>query len=211
MHRSPPVSVFLAFVLSSAAFAAPAPQADPPEPVENAPNYVALNAPQRWQRFGNETLFNPGIYFAALGSAVGSQLSNRPPEWHQGLKGYARRSASQLGVFTVQATIREGAAAALGYEPRYVRSSSKGFLPRFGHAVQWTFLTMDKNGHRRFNIPAVGAAYGSGMISTAWYPDRFSVLHDGVRNGNQQMGVAVGVSVLREFAPELKRFFHWKL
>ena len=141
---------------------------------------------------------------------MGSQLSNRPPEWKQGLKGYARRSGSQAATLAVQATIEEGGAALLGYEPRYIRSASKGVLPRIGHAIGWTFLTYDSNGRKRFNIPAVAAAYGSGMISTAWYPDRFSALHDGVRAGNQQMGVAVGLSIVREFSPELKRFFHLK-
>jgi hypothetical protein len=205
MQRIP---AFLICVLLSATPGFCRPLTDPPDPVENAADYKPLTADQRWSRYTRVTVLNPGIYLAALGSAAISQLSDRPPEWKQGFKGYARRSGSQLGTLALQATIQEGGAAMLGYEPRYIRSASKGVLPRFGHAIGWTFLTYDSNGRKRFNIPAVAGAYGSGMISTAWYPGRFTALHDGVRAGNQEMGVAVGVSILREFSPELRRFFH---
>lgn len=171
---------------------------------------AALTSHERWQRYAAESIFSRTLYLAALGSAAGEQLGNDPPEWRQGAEGYARRSASQLGVLALKVTIAEGTAAALHYEPRYVRAGRSGFLPRMGHAVQWTFLTYDSERHIRFNIPAVASAYGSGMIATAWYPARFSVLHDGVRTGNQQMSLAVGLNVLREFAPELKRIFHLK-
>ena len=200
------IPALVVFALQMASAAAQ-PLADP---VETAPDYRALTSNERWRRYWNESARNPGLYVATLGSAVGQQLHNGPPEWHQGLKGYARRSASQLGLFSLQTGIGEATAAALHYEPRYVRSGRTGFLPRLGHAMQWTFLTWDANRHVRFNVPAVASAYGSGMISMAWYPSRYSALHDGVRIGNQQMGVAVGTNVIREFGPELKRLVHWK-
>jgi hypothetical protein len=207
MNRMP--ALFLC-LLTAVSCGMAAPVADPPDPVENMPDYKPLTSSERVHRYIQETVLNPGIYLAALGSAAGAQLSNNPPEWHQGLKGYGRRTASQLGVFTLHTTFQEGGAALLGYDPRYIRCADPGFLPRFGHAIKWTFLTYDSHGKKRFNIPAVAAAYGSGMISTYWYPNRYTALHDGVRNGNQEMGIAVGVSVLREFSPELKRFLHLK-
>jgi hypothetical protein len=201
---------FLTVASLAVAFASLAVAQPPAEPVGTAPDYVSLSGAERWQRAGQQTFLSPALYFASFGSAAGQQLHNDPPEWRQGLKGYARRSASQFGAFTLQIGIREASAAALHYEPRYIRSGREGFLPRAGHAIAWSFVTWDTDRHVRFNVPAVAAAYGSGMISTAWYPARYSAFHDGVRNGNRQMGVAVGVNVLREFAPELKRFFHLK-
>jgi hypothetical protein len=189
-------------------FGAPA---DPPEVVENAPAYAPLTADQRWHRYGKESILGSTLYLAALGAAAGEQLGNDPPEWHEGLKGYGRRVVSSLGTYSVQTTINEGVAAALHYEPRYIRSSQKGFMPRLGHAMKWTFLTYDADRHIRFNIQAVASTYGAGMISTLWYPDRFTILGDGVRNGNQQFAYRIGANIVREFAPELQRIFHVKL
>lgn len=45
------------------------------------------------------------------------------------------------------------------------------------------------------------------MIVTTWYPKRYDPLVQGVQMGHAQIGFAVGVNVIREFSPELKRFF----
>jgi len=43
------------------------------------------------------------------------------------------------------------------------------------------------------------------MISALWYPARYDPMKDGVRWGSQQMGFSVGINILKEFTPELKR------
>ncbi len=179
-------------------------------PAQTVSNYVPLTGPERWTRYWNESFLSPGLYFAALGAASGAQLGNDPPEWGQGLRGYGRRSASLFGTFAVQTTIEEGGSALMGYDPRYRHCDCQGFWKRSGHAVKWTFLTSDNQGRTRPNIPMVAGAYGSGMVTTLWYPDRYNPLKDGVREGTQQLGFGVGVSLVKEFAPELKRFFRWK-
>lgn len=173
-------------------------------------NYVPLTGSERWSRYWEESLLSPGLYFAALGAASGAQLANDPPEWGQGLRGYSRRSASLFGTFTVRTTILEGGSALLGYDPRYPQCKCSGFWKRSGHAVKWTFLTTDNGGSTRANLPMIAGAYGSGMITTLWYPDRYHPFKDGVREGTQQIGFGVGVSLVKEFGPELKRFFRWK-
>ncbi len=71
-------------------------------------------------------------------------------------------------------------------------------------------MTRNNEGETRFDVPAIAGAYSSGMLSMYWYPHRFSPLTDGVRVGNQQMGFYVGMNVLREFAPDVKRGLHLK-
>jgi len=183
------------FVPATAAFA------------QTVPSYQPLTGSQRWHRYWKDTILSPGLYFAAAGAASGAQLGNDPPEWGQGVEGYAKRSASLLGTFVLQETIHQGGAALLGYDPRYQNCACKGFFSRSGHAIKWTFLTRNTKGAARFNLPLAASAYGSGMLSMYWYPARFNPLSDGVRLGNQQMGFEVGVSLLREFTPELKRLF----
>jgi len=172
--------------------------------------YQPLTNQQRWDHYLQDTVLSPGLYFASLGVAAGSQLAHDPPEWRQGFAGYSRRSASAFGVFTIQATVHQGAAAALGYDPRYRRCDCGGFWRRSGHAIKWSFLTRNASGQTRFDVPALAGAYGAGMLPIFWYPHRFNPLTDGVRIGNQEVGFYVGLNVLREFAPEIKQRLHFK-
>lgn len=184
-------------------------QAQAPGSVALAPSYTPLTGSERWRRYWNETFLSPGLYFASLGAASGSQLGNDPPEWKQGIAGYGCRSLSLFGSFTTQTTIHEASAAALGYEPRYIRCQCAGALRRTGHAIKWSLLTKNQEGRTRIDIPTLAGAYGSGMISMYWYPQRFSPLTDGVRTGHQKVGFVMGIHVIQEFGPELKHFFHF--
>lgn len=169
--------------------------------------YVPLTGSERWHRYWKDTILSPGLYFAAVGAASGGQLGNDPPEWRQGVQGLAKRSASLLGLFAIQETVHQGSAAALGYDPRYLRCDCRGFLPRSAHALKWTFLTRNSAGQPRIDFPFLAGAYGSGMLSTYWYPARYQPLTDGFRVGTQQLGFGAGLNLIREFGPELKHVF----
>lgn len=172
--------------------------------------YTPLTGAERWRRYWNETFLSPGLYLASLGAASGAQLSHDPPEWKQGAAGYGRRALSLFGTFTIQTTVHEAGAAALGYEPRYLRCECSGALRRTAHAIKWSLVTKNRQGQARPDLPTLAGAYGSGMLTMYWYPQRYNPLTDGVRLGTQQVGFAVGVHVVQEFGPDLKRFFHLK-
>lgn len=170
--------------------------------------YTPLLSDQRWDYYWHETYLSPGIYLAALGNAGGGQFRNDPPEWGQGVEGYSKRAGSAFATFSIQVAVHHAAAAALHYDPRYFRCACKGFGPRLGHAFVWSFLTKNEEGETRFNAPVVAGAYAGGMIPYFWYPARYSPLKDGFRAGNQELGVVVGIAIIKEFSPELKRVFH---
>jgi hypothetical protein len=169
--------------------------------------YVPLTTLERWQHFGHETFLSPGLYFAALSVAGGAQMAKDPPEWGPHWDGYGKRAGTLLATYAMQSAVHEGAAAALGYDPRYQHCECKGGGRRLGHALLWSFLTKNNEGRTRFNVPAVAGAYAGEMIPYLWYPARYSPLKDGFREGTQEVGITVGVNLFREFAPELKRFF----
>jgi hypothetical protein len=169
--------------------------------------YTPLTASERWEHYRHETFLSPGIYLAALAAAGGTQLAKDPPEWGQGLDGYGKRAASFLATYAIQSTVHEGAAAALGYDPRYLHCDCKGGGRRLVHALVWSFLTKNEEGRTRFNSPTIAGAYAGGMIPYLWYPSRYSPLKDGSREGSQEVGIIMGVNIFREFGPELKRFF----
>ncbi len=172
--------------------------------------YMPLSNEQRWDRYWDQTFLSPGLYFASLGAASGAQLAHDPPEWRQGIAGYGRRAASQFGIFTIQTTVHEAGAAALGYEPRYLRCDCTGGWRRAGHAAKMSLLTVNREGKMRPDLPTLAGAYGSGMLSMYWYPARYHPLSDGVRAGNMQMGFVLGIHLIQEFSPEIKRVLHVK-
>jgi hypothetical protein len=197
----------LFFVISLGAASDSAAQSvtsDSPE----APSHVlppALSGKERWHLYLDENYLSPGIYFASFGSALGGHAANDPRDWGGGFKGYGGRAASQYGLFAIQNTIHDGGAAALGYEPRYFRCQCTGVWRRTGHAFEMTFLTYDQHGHKRLDLPQLAGAYGSGMISTLWYPKGYSPLVQGVQAGHAQLGFVAGIHLIQEFSPEIKR------
>lgn len=175
------------------------------------PEYKPLSGKERLHHYLQEAFISPAPYLASLASGGIDQLDKAPPEWGQGAAGYAKRTASMFGVVTIQTSVHEALAAGMGLEPRYIACECKGFLPRTGHAIKMSFLTYDREGRSRIDLPSMAGAYAGGMISQYWYPSRFDPLSDGVRVGTQQFGIHVALDIYREFKPDLKRALHLRL
>jgi hypothetical protein len=154
-----------------------------------------------------ETYLDPGAYASSLGEAGIVQALNYPSAWGGGLEGFGRRTASQYGLLVIQNSIHDGGAAVLGYEPRYFRCQCTGFIHRTGHALEMTFLTYDRHGHKRLDLPQLVGAYGSGIVSTYWSPRTFSPLVQGVQTGHLQFGFVGAMHMVQEFSPEIKRMW----
>lgn len=171
------------------------------------PGYVPLTGPERWRRFTRGYLASPGTYFAAAGAALGGEISNEPKEWGRGIDGYGRRVGTEFAQFTIHTGVHEAGDALLGLDPRYFPCRCAGGWRRTGHALAFTFLAYDAHGRKRVDWPQLAGAYGSTMTVTTWYPSHYSPLVQGVQQGHQEMGLVLGVNLVREFRPELKRFF----
>lgn len=172
-----------------------------------APGFVPIDAKQRSDRFFKEYLGSPFTYIAAAGAASGGQIGNDPKEWTRSWEGYGKRVGSTFALFTIQTGVHEAGDAKLGLDPRYFRCSCNGGLRRTWNAMEMSFLAYNGKGRKRFDLPQLLGAYGGGMIVTTWYPKRYDPLVQGVQMGHQQMGFVVGINLIREFRPELKKFF----
>jgi hypothetical protein len=168
--------------------------------------YTPMTTKDRWLRYRYDTVTSPGVYFGSIFAAGSMQLRNEPSEWGQGSGGYARRTVSNFGQFAIEATIKSPLAAGLRYDTRYLRCGCKGAWRRIGYAIQMSVLTYDQHGHKRFDLPRFAGIYGSSMLSTYWYPDRYDPLVEGVRGGHAVVGFETGLNILSEFRPELNRF-----
>lgn len=175
--------------------------------VVDADKFKPLTGKQRLKLYGKSTFFSPGVIFGTLFPALGDQAGGNPPEWGGGMAGFGRRVASRFGARTITETIQHGGAAALGHDPRYIRSSKKGFLSRTGHALAFVFVTYNNEGKIRPALAKVGGIYGGAFTQIAWMPDRFNVRGDGVRFGNMGMAVQLLNNFILEFGPDLKKIF----
>jgi len=129
-----------------------------------------------------------------------NQLSNSPPEWHQGAEGYFKRFGSDLGIVGVGTTTRYGLAEALREDTLYYRCECRGVFPRLRHAVLSTLTARrGDDGHRVFNFPALVAPYAGSMTAIyGWYPSRFGAM-DGFRIGNYGLLSYMGENISLEF------------
>lgn len=173
-------------------------------------DYRPLTGRERWQYYVRATYWSPAAVFGAAGPAIGAQIGNSPPEWGGGVKGYARRFASEFGNNIITNSIQSGLAALIKHEPRYVRSAKKGFLKRTGHALAFVFVTYNDDGKIRPAMANLLADYGGAFAQIAWYPSRYTVRGDGVRFGNLALGFNFIANLINEFTPDIKRVFKRK-
>jgi hypothetical protein len=169
--------------------------------------YKPLTGKERWHLYLNQTFIPPEAYFGVLWSSLVDHIDHDPPEWGQGMAGYGLRLASRFGTNVVQNSILAVGAVTLHEEPRYINSSSKGFFHRSGHALLFTVVTYNNSGKMTPAIASVGSIYAASMITTLWMPQRYTVLGDGVRDGNLQLAFGGMFNLIEEFWPEIKKAF----
>jgi hypothetical protein len=139
------------------------------------------------------------IVIAGFVSGV-NQLTNSPPEWHQGAEGYGKRFGSNFGIAITSTTARYALSEALKEDELYYPCECKGVIPRLRHAALSTLTARRGNdGHRVFSIPALIAPYAGSMTAVyGWYPDRYGA-KDALRMGNYSLLGYVGGNLAMEF------------
>ncbi len=171
----------------------------------SAKDYQPLTGKQRWQYYVTQNFWSVGAYFGPVLSSVIDQVSGEPPEWGGGMEGYGLRLASRVGSGIVGGTVQSAGCALLGQEPRYIQSTSPHVLQRVGHAFLFTFVTFNNEGKKRFALPSLGSYYVSAIATDLWLPERYTVLGDGIRDGNRGVILGVLLNQFQEFWPDIKR------
>jgi hypothetical protein len=144
--------------------------------------------------------FGPYPIAGAAFAAGINQLTDSPPEWNQGLKGYGRRFGSDYGIAVVGTTTRYGLAEAFREDTLYYRCECRGPIPRLRHAVISTLTgRRGADGHRIFSISSLVAPYAATMTAVyGWYPARYGA-KDAFRMGNYSMLAYMGNNIALEF------------
>jgi hypothetical protein len=164
------------------------------EPLYSRPTHRVMVANYVFDAFGPYPLVGAGVV-ASIG-----QFTNSPPEWHQGVEGYAKRFGSDFTIAATATTTRYGLSQALKEDNLYYRCECSGVSHRFRHAVLSTVTARHgQDGHRTFSFSALVAPYaGSTLAVYGWYPDRFGA-KDALRMGNYSLLAFIGGNVALEF------------
>ena len=165
-----------------------------------------LSAEQRRQIYLQQTLATPGEYFKRMFAAGIDQARGVPPQWDDGLGGYAERFASREGQFISANTLAAWGNAKLKYEPRYDQCQCSGFWPRARHAILRNFVTYNESEQElRPQLALYGGSFGGGLISTAWKPHPRNAFAEGGRAMLGQAGYGALLNFFTEFAGDINR------
>jgi hypothetical protein len=161
-------------------------------------SFVPMTAKNKFHHY-LRSLVHPLTILGTTAAAGIGQARDNVPEWGQQMPGYGRRLASSYGKRAVKESIDHGLGALLRYDPRYFPSQKKGTWARVFAAVAQSFRTRDDHYRWRIDIPHLGSAFGAGLISRAWYPERYQTIGNGLKSGAITLGLDTAANLLREF------------
>ncbi len=171
---------------------------------------LPLTPKQRWNLYLHQTYITWGIYIKTVFFAINDQRKNTPPQWDGGFSGFGKRALSYQGQFILSNSITSGANALVRWEPRYDLCRCEGVRPRIWHAIKRNFVTYNSTDKslRPQLMPYAGAAGAAAISAVAWLPGNQNPGIKAYQAAITQVFVGVGVDVLAEFAPDVKRMFH---
>ena len=169
--------------------------------------YQPLTGEERWKLYWKMNFLSVGAYFGPFFDALLlDQATASPAQWGGGFSGYGLRVASRTGSAILQGTFQAPVAALLHEDARYIASTQRGFKRRALHAIKYSFLTYNNQGHPTLNIANLSAYYASTAVSTAWLPGHYSVAAYTFSNSSEQIALTLPVNLLQEFWPEVRRY-----
>jgi hypothetical protein len=206
--------------LASAQEPAASPSAAPSSPsaVPSSPRATSGPGSPQWRRLSVEDklrydgrhLFDvDNLVYAGIGASI-DYWRDRPSEWGDAPSSFAERYASHLGQYLVQRSIMFPVQAIDNEDPRYFRSKSSSYKGRLRDAfLHSVWRHNDKGGMMPAYSEFLGD-YGAAAVSRMWWPERFHTGSAILLAGSSTLAIDAGINVLHEFAPDLKRWLHFK-
>jgi hypothetical protein len=141
--------------------------------------------------------FSPfAVASVTLGAGVGTL--QRSPRWWDKDEGFGYRLGTNFAAHTADVTVRDGLAAVMHQDPRYMPCGCRNFFARAGHAVVSSFLARNDNGNYVFGLPQVAGSYAGGFTTAELYGHGYG-WKDGLRYGTESIGEHAGINLLKEF------------
>jgi hypothetical protein len=173
----------------------------------NPVSSVPLGVKGKFRYFAIES-FRPGIYPVAAfydGLTMANPPKAYPPEWRQGLPGFARNYGDFMASW---ASVQGGkfiAASLLHEDPRYFPSNSSNFFARIFNAARYAVIDRGDNGHPRIAIANVAGAFSGGFVGNGYLPDPYANFSHGLGRSALALTGFVTSNLSDEFRPEIRR------
>jgi hypothetical protein len=189
------------------ASANPPPAVPPVKPEEHGeqlpPPYQKLNVRQKFDVFVRHT-YSPYTLAGAGFDALLAQASGAWYPYGGGMEGYGKRYGASLadtesGVFFGRFLFPE----LLRQDPRYLRSTSEGVLPRAEYALSRIVVTHNDSGRKSANFSLILSAFAASGLANTYYPRIDRGFGDTMARAGGGLVSTAGMNVLREFWPDI--------
>lgn len=157
---------------------------------------VGRDSATRWTRFGRSMAYGSALGLVYAGA---DQARNEPKEWGNGLSGYGKRAASNIGEFVIQEGVTEGLAAALHRPLDYQRCHCGSTMKRIGWALQAAVTDQMQDGSHPIAIPRIVGAYAGSFAQASWRPSDSDRNKVALLNGTTSIGIGALINLFHEF------------
>lgn len=180
-----------------------------PDAGPQSPQWKRLSVADKL-RYDSRHFFDiDNIVYASIGASV-DQLRDRPGAWGQGWGPFAERYGSHLGQYAVQRSIMFTIQAVDHEDARFFRSKRHSVHGRIGDAFLHTIWRHDDSGGMMPAFSEFLGDYGAAAVSRTWWPDRYRTGRAIFFAGSDTIFIDAGINVLHEFAPDFKRWLHFR-
>lgn len=154
--------------------------------------------------------FAPPLMGIAVAYAFIYQMDDSHPEFGQGVEGYAKRLGTSYCDQVVGNMMTEGIFPVLLKEdPRYFRMAHGPVSKRLWYSVSRILVTKTDSGKTTVNFAELMGNATAAGIGLSYYPDSRNA-PDYLQNWGTQLGTDAFSQVLKEFWPDVKRWWHKK-
>jgi hypothetical protein len=166
-------------------------------PVTDQPDTVRPDGAERFRNYLSDAV-GPVILIETIAWAAAAQVSDTPPEWGGGARGFGKRYASLVGQGVIQESVAYALSEALVVDSHFHKSRKHGVFPRAGDALIQAVTSRRANGSRVVSAPLLAGYAIGGLGMMTWYPDRYTY-KEGLGYGGLALASRAAVNLIREF------------
>lgn len=159
--------------------------------------HVGKDSATRLLRLGRDLMYGTaeGLAFAGY-----DQVTNDPPEWGKGWRGYGRRAASNIGEFYIQESATEGLAALMDRPLDYTRCPCHETHSRIAWALHGMYADEMRDGTHPLAVPRIVGAYLGSVAQASWRPSHgHSRMRVALLNGTTSLAIGGLINLYHEF------------
>lgn len=170
--------------------------------------YRPLSSHCKFELFLHQS-FARSTFAEASFDATWDQMFGQWPEYGGGMRGWGQRLGASYADMESRRFIQGYVlSSVLHQDPRYFYSGKQKLVPRAWYAATRVFITKGDNGKSEFNTSEVLGALFSSSLQNAYYPSNYRSFGDTMARFVGAFGSDATSNLLREFTPDLKRFFN---